>query len=286
MNDPALPVAGNILILPATGPVRQPIHFDPQEQINQAIEHRFELAEQILKIDSQSLINRVAKNNLLPSLQVVNTLTFNGSDDNWTGANARVASGSFTSDRVGLQFEIPLGNRQARAVYQRTLLQRQQAIDAYRNLIEQVSLEVRNALLTVETAWEQVRMNRQAAFATADALEAIVLREEQGTEPLNYSFVTLKLDTQARLADAERAEAEAVANYCLAIAQLERAKGTLLRYDNVMMQEDRLSVLSREKIRENLPEPLELMPVKDSKVQPGPDLPPVMMPMIDEPARR
>jgi outer membrane protein len=281
MNDPTLPVSGNILILPATEPIQQEIHFDPQEQINQALEHRFELAEQILKIDSQSLINRVAKNNLLPSLQIVNSLTFNGSETDWTGANARIASGSFTTDRVGLQLEVPIGNRQARAVYQRTLLQRQQAIDTYRSLIDQVSLEVRNALLNVDTAWEQIRMNRQAAFATADALEAILLRE-RNREPLNYSFVTLKLDTQARLADAERATAEAVANYCLAIAQLERAKGTLLRYDNVMMQEDRLSVLSREKIRENIPEPLQLMPAKDSTVQPGPNLPPVMMPTLDD----
>ena len=256
MNDPELPVASNVVVLPASSPIKSPIHFNPADQVNQALEHRFELGQQLLRIDSASLVTRVAKNNLLPTLNANSAVTVNGSEANWTSTNTDQFEFSHIGYKLGLQLEIPIGNRQARAVYQRTLLQRQQQVDTYRNLIEQVSLEVDTALRNVQTSWDETIANRQAVLANADALDSIVLREKDGNEPLTYSFVQLKLDTQARLADAARNEAQSISTYCTAIAALERSKGTLLRYDNVMMDEDRLGVIVRSKIAENIPQPI------------------------------
>lgn len=269
MNDPELPVSGDILILPATAPIQQAIHFDPQDQINQALEHRLELAQQLLKIESQSIITRVAKNNMLPGLDVVNTMTVNGAASGFTGANTQLEEARYVGDRIGFQFDIPIGNRQAKAIYQRTLLQRQQQIDAYRNLIDQVSLDVRSSMRNVSTSWDEIRANRQAVFANQAELDAIILREKNN-EPLKFSFVQLKLDTQARVADSQKAEATAIATYCIAVATLERSKGTLLRYDNVLLEEDRLSVLAHQKALENIPSPLEMMPAKDTGVNTNP----------------
>lgn len=252
MNDPELPVSSSTLVLPATEPITTPIIFDPQDQINQALEHRLELAQQVLRIDSQSLITRVAKNNLLPALQLVTSATANGADPDWWPANETIADFRYMTYRVGLQFEVPLGNRQAQAIYQRTLLQRQQAIDQYRQLVEQASLEVSQALRSVETNWESRNANHQAVMATEMTLNAITTRE-RAEEALTPSFVQLKLDTQQRLAEARRNEAQAVANYAVAIAALERAKGTLLRYDNVIMEEDRLMAIQRGNVLGNVP---------------------------------
>jgi hypothetical protein len=77
---------------------------------------------------------------------------------------------------------------------------------------------------------------RQARFAQADALLALQQREDNG-EALTPTFVQLKLDTQANLANAQRAESSALTNYNLAIVNLERTKGTLLRYNNILMEE-------------------------------------------------
>ena len=62
-------------------------------------------------------------------------------------------------------------------------------------------------------------------------------REAAG-EPLTPEFVELKLDRQVALADARRAESQSIADYNQSIARVEQAKGTLLQYENVMMQED------------------------------------------------
>ena len=63
---------------------------------------------------------------------------------------------------------------------------------------------------------------------------------EDNNEPLTPQFVDQKLRQQEQLAQAASAEAQAIANYNIAIANLERAKGTLLRYNNVVLQEQAL----------------------------------------------
>jgi outer membrane protein TolC len=55
---------------------------------------------------------------------------------------------------------------------------------------------------------------------------------------MNPSFIETKLDAQLRLSTAQQQEITALTNYNLALAKLERAKGTLLRYDNVTLEEE------------------------------------------------
>jgi outer membrane protein TolC len=239
MNDPSFPVSAPTLILPDTQPVETPVHFDIADLIASAMEHRFDLAEQQLKIDNQSTIVGVARNNLLPRLDLITSFGYQGLSDFWSGAWESQWAFNQPVWSVQLQFEIPIGNREARAIYQRTLLQRQQAIDQYRSLVDKASLEITQSLREVQTAWQQMVATREARFAQADSLRALQLRQE-ANEPLTPTFVQLLLDTQTRLAQAEQAEANALYSYNNALAVLERSKGTLLRYDSVIMAEQNL----------------------------------------------
>jgi outer membrane protein TolC len=138
---------------------------------------------------------------------------------------------------IGFQLEVPLGNREARAIFRRTQLQRQQSIDQYRDLIEQVSQEVRDAYDQVTSAWQRMAANRQALFAAEAALNAIQQEQDVGNVALTPDFVNRKLNAQEVLAQARREDARASTDYNVAISALERAKGTILKYDNVVMQE-------------------------------------------------
>ena len=111
-------------------------------------------------------------------------------------------------------------------------------MESYRGLIDQVALDVKTSARDVETQWYQISSNRRSVFAAADALEALEARRE--VEDLTPSFIQLVLDQQERLAESQRAEAEAIANYNIAIAKLEQSKGTLLRYNNIVMEEERI----------------------------------------------
>ncbi|HEY7086705.1 MAG TPA: TolC family protein, partial [Tepidisphaeraceae bacterium] len=211
------------------------------DQIDTAMENRLELGQQQYRIDSADVALRVARNNELPQLNLVGTVGIQGLDGAFHNTVEDQVHNDNMNYSVGLQYEFPLGNRAARAITQRALLQRQQAVDQYRNLIEQTSLEVKTALREVNTTYDEIVATRQARFAAADALLAIQQREEGG-EALTPTFVQLKLDFQERLASAADAEVQAISNYNIAIAALEKAKGTLLRYNNVIMEEEKLPI--------------------------------------------
>jgi outer membrane protein TolC len=236
MNDPDLPVASATLILPGSPPVQEPVRFDLGDQVNTALEHRLELGQQQLRVDSARIAADVARNNLLPQLNIVGSISVNGLDETYGRALEDQADFDTVGWAIGFQFEIPLGNRAARATNQRARLQQQQAITQYANLIEQVALDVRTAMRDVDTRWDQIIASRQSRFAQEDALLAIQQREDAG-EQLTPTFVQLKLDQQERFAQAASQEAEAVSNYNNALAVLERSKGTLLRYNNILMEE-------------------------------------------------
>ncbi len=55
---------------------------------------------------------------------------------------------------------------------------------------------------------------------------------------MSPAFINTKLDLQTRLADVARLEVQSIVNYNIAISSLERAKGTLLRYDNIVLEEE------------------------------------------------
>ncbi|MBC8105797.1 MAG: TolC family protein, partial [Anaerolineae bacterium] len=244
MNDPDMPVTSAVVILPGDPPIEEPFRFNLADEIATAMQNRFELGQQQLRIDSANIATNVARNNELPTLNFVGQIGYQGLDENFSQAVHAQSEFNNLNYQVGLQFEWPIGYRAARAVTRRARYQQMQAIDQYRNLVDIVSLDVKRALREVDTSWTEMGARRQARFAQADSLAAIEQRE-LGGEALTPTFVNLKLQTQEQLADAARAENEATANYNIAISRLEFAKGTLLRYNNVIMDEANTQMVAR-----------------------------------------
>jgi outer membrane protein len=237
MSDPQYPVTSSVIILPGDSPVESPMNFNLDDEINTAMENRFELAEQQEKVQAATVTVTVAENNLLPELDFIGQVGPQGaasSDGAAIASNADMHHWDYT---LGFKLSVPIGNREAKAIYRRTLLQRLQAMEQYDSYIQQIALDVKTSARNVETTWLLVGANRKARFSAEAALTAIQQRED-ANEPLTPEFVQLKLDTQERLAEAWQSEAEAVANYNIALAQLEMSKGTLLRYNNVLMEQE------------------------------------------------
>lgn len=241
MSDPSMPVGGPELVLPKTDPVVQQVILDPQEQVDTALLNRTELGQQQLRVGSALTALGVAKNNQLPRFDLVGSASIQGLSDNGKPLDS---FGDFSLDgggysgvvTLGFQFEYPLGNRAARAIYRRAQLQYLQSTDSYRQLIERVVTDVTIATRAVDTTWQEIVRTRQAVLAAGDALRSVQVRENAG-EALTPEFVDLKLRQQELLANNQRDEAAAITNYNIALSGLERAKGTLLKYNNVVMSE-------------------------------------------------
>jgi len=239
MNDPDFPAAGAVVILPADSPITDPIDFQLQELIDTALEFRPELGQQILRIRTAEITQEVARNNLLPQLNFTGSLSLQGVGLDVGDALKSQRQWDDISSSIGLELEVPIGNRAARAIYRRVELQRFQAIEQFHGLVDTVQVDVKSALREVNTSWEEILQRRKSRFAAQDTLLGIQQRVE-ADEPLTPEFVQLQLDAQERLARAAAEEAAAITLYNIAIAQLEQAKGTLLRYNNVVMAEEPL----------------------------------------------
>jgi outer membrane protein len=238
MNDPDLPVTSQVEIVATDDPVEDPINFELVDQIEAGLQNRLELMQQSLRIDSASTVVSAAKNNVLPKLDITAQAGLEGLGFNFNDALKSQSNTDFITYGLGFQFEVPIGNRQARAIYQRTLLQRQQAIDQWLLTASNVAVDVVTALNNQRSAWHILVAARRAKLAADEALRYIEERE-QAREPLTPTFIELKLSRQSALADAERQEIQAAVAYNVALEALEKAKGTLLRYNNVVMKEEK-----------------------------------------------
>jgi outer membrane protein TolC len=236
MNDPDYSVSGPIIIMPATPAEDQPVQFDPKDVIDTALANRFELGEQQLRVDSATTILAVGKNNLLPTLTAAGSVSLQGLSGSYAGILDDQLNHDYVSWSFGLEFEVPIGNRAARATYSRALLQRQQAVDSYAAAIATVTFDCKTAMNDVHAAWDALESDRRAAQSAADALQ--IEDERYMREPRTPELLQTRLNFQDTLASARRDESQSLAAYNQAIANLELKKGTLLQYNNIIMQED------------------------------------------------
>ena len=240
MNDPAMPVSGAVRITSRDDFLNDPLHFNVDDMIETALENRLELGQQQSRIESSEIAVTVARNGLLPSLTLNLATTVQGLSRTLQGAFNDQGNWNHVGFNVGLQFQMPIGNRAARAVWQRSLLQRMQAIAGYGSQIEKVTADVKAAARQVDASWKRLYAAHNSVLGYEKLLETLDKQVKSGVQPLTFEFVFNLLQDQEQLAGQERAEHLAQNDYNYAIAQLEAAKGTILRYDNVIMEQEQL----------------------------------------------
>ena len=240
MNDPDLPIGSRTLVLTATQPVLVPLLFDLESAVAVAALHRPELSQQILRILNQGRILNVAESNRLPRLDLLLRGGFSGFDDDYADAVSDQFNFDNFSVGAGFQFEVPLGNRQARAILARSRLEREQAVTQYERLLHDVKLAVSQAQRQLFGDYARIERYRKARLDARDAVEQAEILEASGAA-LTPQFSDIKLGYLADYSDLLSTEAQAIAEYNIALAEYERAKGTLLRYHNVVLQEAPLS---------------------------------------------
>lgn len=246
MNDPEFPVAGPVIILSMpNSAMESQVHFDWDEQIQTGLLNRFELGQQQVRIDSAAIAAGVAFNNLEPKLDMTASLNVQGPGRDIGRAFDQQGRSNFIGGVIGFNFEYPLGNRQGRSIYRRAMLQRIQAMTQYKLLTEKVTTDVKQALRAVETDWRELGRRREARLVAGDYMLSLNQQRDIGGIKLDSEFVQLLLNAEEQFAQAERDEALALNNYNVSIARLEQAKGTLLRYDNVVLEEEKFTTMEQ-----------------------------------------
>jgi outer membrane protein TolC len=186
-NDPVLANAGVVptdrIQLPASEPV-----VPTQDLVNQALQHRPELAEARIDLNNRTISKRAARNALLPTVDLIANYGGTGLagalNPNFTSTgtpslannggyfDALTASTGHPTYFAGVNVNIPIRNRSAQADQIRSELEYRQAEVRLQQLENTIAIDVRNAQFAVQqnrAAVDAALKAREFATQTLDA---------------------------------------------------------------------------------------------------------------------
>jgi outer membrane protein len=231
INDPNLSVGSEVMLIPADVPVDETVQYSLLDSITTAVAQRPEVLQSILAIDNSSIQQIVANNRRLPQLDLRTQLGLNGLDDDLS-VYGETLEGNFVDYVVGLVFEQPIGNREAEAVARQRRLERNQAVISYRNTVQNIVREVKDALDSVRLNYTLVDQTAAARISAAESLRSLEVQLDfiQGRTALQLDQL---LTRQERVANAEQTEIQALSDFNRSVSDLYRATGTILTRNRV-----------------------------------------------------
>jgi outer membrane protein TolC len=234
MNSQDVDLADDIEIIPDDLPQLHRFEVDRLAEVQTALDNRSEIKEQELRVDNAKILVGRAKNGELPRFDLTFRSTSDGLGTNADSSFDELTRGHFIEYFIGVEFEMPIGNRGPRAAHQRSKLQHDQAVATLRKIFEDVILDVNLTTRAMTTAYDQIGPSFEAAEARVKEVDSIVARAERK----DINTLNSELGARQSLAQARRAMILSMVEYNIAIIDLERAKGTLLTYNNVIIPPD------------------------------------------------
>jgi outer membrane protein len=277
-NGLASPTIADVRIV-ATDPIRIPEveAVEPiQDLVSRALDNRPDLAQSRIQIENAQIALQGSRNAMLPTLSAVGDVRNNAlvgtqnriigpctgnplncvstpsglvsvppiADPFFVGGYGSVLGQlfgrNFPTYSVGLNLSIPLGNRTAQAnLATATLNLRQNELQVQRQ-INQIRVDVQNALIAVQ----QARAQYQAAVKQR-VLEEQTVDADQKKLALGATTVFQVIQDQRDLATAAGNEVTAEAAYAAARVQIDLATGMTLQNNNVEFDEAKVGRVSK-----------------------------------------
>jgi outer membrane protein TolC len=149
-----------------------------------------------------------------------------------TSVAAQLFGRAFPNYSAGFSLNIPFRNRQAQADYVTDQLQLRQLQLGFEKSVNQVGVDVRNAVIGLQ----QALLRYQTAVQTRELAEE-TLKAEQRKYQLGSSSNALVIQAQRDVVTAESEEVQSMANYTHARIAFEQALGVTLERNGITMTE-------------------------------------------------
>lgn len=202
-----------------------------------AMENRPEINSATQEIEAARVRLNVAKNELMPMLDLVLETYVSGLQGNF-GVGQSILDQFSTGEpayTAGLVFEVPLQRRAARANFQKRRVELRQLSRRLQSAIETLHADVEVAVREVETTHRELQARQQAMQASITDVRYQQRRwEELAGDDRSASFLLADLlDAQNRLVFEENGVSRAQVDYALSLVRLRRATGTLLKHERI-----------------------------------------------------
>jgi len=245
--------AGGPSPVPADRPEFKPVTVSLDEALGTAMAKRPELQQYRTDIQSREIEFRIARNQLLPQLDLALSYWSPGIsgdrilylDDNpLTGVViGKVKSGSgkavkdalkflYNNWSVGLTLSVPLGDVIGKARAAGARLDYERSLARLKTQEQKIFLEVSDAVRSLETDAKRIEAYRVARELAEKRLEAETKKLDVGLTT-NYFVLTY----QEALSTARSQEIQAMVDYNLSLARFEKAVGTSLEKRNISLSD-------------------------------------------------
>src|SRR3984957_9771286 len=206
--------------------------IDTDDALQRALIKRpeFDAAHAALANDQTRI--RLAHNHLLPELDLTGAYSSNGlGGTQFNGAGQKITSSSlnqlfgfnYPTYYAQLSVSLPLRNRGAKAEMGTALASRRSDLYSERQIREQVTLDVSNAVHQLEQAKLSIAAGKDALNLAQKTMAAEQRKYDLGSETIFFV-----LEAQTELASAQLGLLQAEVNYQLAVAGVDHATGELL----------------------------------------------------------
>lgn len=235
LADSQINVLEKVELIPTTEMGNVKVEFDATDQLLTALRLNPDLEQARLAIQASEINVKVAKNEILPQLNITAGASLDGGSNNnrktvWND----VVSGNFVSYDAALTFEYPLGNRLRRAQLAEAKLTRLQTITQMQNTADVIAQQIKEQIRQIATSFEEYKVQGEALAASKDQLDGLEqLQRIRGR--LTPEFLNLKLQTQRDVASAEQAQLAALVTYNVAMLDLAQTTGAVLEMNQVRL---------------------------------------------------
>lgn len=207
-------------LVPLEKPMIVDLPYDEPALIEQAINNQQTMAIAKLRMQNAREQLKVAKNNLLPEVNMIGALGFEGVGDDYGHSYGDQWSGDHPRWSLGVEVSIPLFYNEPIATYRQAKYAARQSELSMEQVKQTIAINVRTALRNVETNRKRIEATREAARFAHEQLAA-----EQEKFKVGQSTTFDVLYYQDQLATALKNEIKALTDWRISLTQLYRVLG-------------------------------------------------------------
>jgi len=232
-------------LIPSDKPVIEKKQITYGEALQAALEQRPEIVQAERQLESNANDISYAKNQLLPQLDLMFNMWSPGQsgikylyqDNNpFTGILVGKVEGSrvdalkealkttYKNWSMNLTLTVPLGNVFSRATLTRTKIEREQSLVRLEKQKQSIAYEIAQAIKELQNSERKIKTS-----AASRELQEKRLAAEMQRYQLGLGTIEWLLSYQSQLTNAKIQEIQALINYKMAVANLERVMGTTLK---------------------------------------------------------
>jgi len=231
-------------ILPTEKPQDEAVSIDQEQAMTTAMERRPEVANAKEAVEISKINSSAAHNGAMHQLDVVTSWARSHSEnpETVTVNTPPVFAGTYPFDpisrtspdwAIGLVYTYPIGNRAAKSNYAIAKINAEKSQTSLDSVLQDVRVDVRTAVRAVESGFERVTAARKNVELQTKKLDAEQKKFDNG---MSTSFEVFTFQTDLR--NAQLSLIQALLDYNKSLADLERAKGTLLESQGLKLADN------------------------------------------------